>query len=68
MKSFIKDHKTGVVTFLIGTGSFLGGWVARHLLGKAILSKAVDEYPKAWVSLLEVYDKEYKNKDDSKES
>ena len=44
-KKFCKDHKTAVVSTLVGVGAFITGWVVRKKIDYAVVDKCMDTLP-----------------------
>ncbi len=44
-KKFCKDHKTAVVSTLVGVGTFVTGWVIRKKIDYAVVDKCMDMLP-----------------------
>lgn len=55
-KKFCKDHKTAVVSTLVGVGTFVTGWVIRKKIDYAVVDKCMDMLP-------DEIDKEFKEQD-----
>lgn len=55
-KKFCKDHKTAVVSSLVGVGAFVTGWVVRKKIDYAVVDKCMDMLP-------DEIDKELKEQD-----
>ena len=55
-KQFCRDHKTAVVSTLVGVGTFVTGWVVRKKIDYAVVDKCMDMLP-------EEIDKELKEQD-----
>lgn len=52
---FCKDHKTAVVSTLVGTATFVAAWLTREKLDCIIVDKAMEMLP-------DEIDKEFKNR------
>lgn len=55
-KRFCKEHKTAVVSTLVGVGTFVTGWVVRKKIDYAVVDKCMDMLP-------DEIDKEFKEQD-----
>jgi hypothetical protein len=44
-KQFCKEHKTAVVSTLVGVGTFVTGWVVRKKIDCAVIDKCMDMLP-----------------------
>lgn len=44
-KQFCKEHKTAVVSTLVGVGTFVTGWVVRKKIDYAVVDKCMDILP-----------------------
>lgn len=60
-KKFCKDHKTAVVSTLVGVGTFVTGWVVRKKIDCAVVDKCMDMLP-------DEIDKEFKDRYGENES
>ncbi len=55
-KQFCREHKTAVVSTLVGVGTFVTGWVVRKKIDYAVVDKCMDMLP-------DEIDKEFKEQD-----
>ena len=55
-KQFCREHKTAVVSTLVGVGTFVTGWVVRKKIDYAVVDKCMDMLP-------DEIDKELKEQD-----
>ena len=44
-KQFCREHKTAVVSTLVGVGTFVTGWVVRKKIDYAVVDKCMDMLP-----------------------
>lgn len=44
-KQFCREHKTAVVSTLVGVGTFVAGWVVRKKIDYAVVDKCMDMLP-----------------------
>ena len=54
-KQFCREHKTAVVSTLVGVGTFVTGWVVRKKIDYAVVDKCMDILP-------DEIDKEFKDR------